>query len=179
MVKWLKINARISLNNNCWFSWHKIRFRIAWLPNYCYFILKSLLGDQRLYSEREDFCEDFISMVFQLMLVIVYYIYMWVVTKLNILSLFAAQATRAAQLHPIVSRWHEGYSDLWRLNFRRLQHQKWSETGLRSRTDPVGDLLCPHAEARLHVRFCHRGHLPQNQIGSRLLNLSRQILRSS
>ena len=42
------------------------------------FSFRKFLGDQRLYSEREDFCEDFISMAFQIMLVIVYYIYTWI-----------------------------------------------------------------------------------------------------
>ena len=56
------------------FLYKKISFRIAWLSSYCYFLLKSFLGDLRLYSEHEKFCEDFISMVFQIMLAIVYYI---------------------------------------------------------------------------------------------------------
>ena len=43
-----------------------------------------------------------------------------------------------------------------------FKHQKWSETGLHYRTDLVQNLLCHNAETRL--RFCHRGHLSQNQI---------------
>ena len=78
------------------FSLHKIRFRIARLPSYCYFILESFLGDYRLYSEREDFCEDFISMVFQIMLVIVYYIYVGGYQASRFVCLFAAQSTQAA-----------------------------------------------------------------------------------
>ena len=42
-----------------------------------------------------------------------------------------------------------------------------SETGLRSRSDPVRNRLCRHAETSL--RLCHRGHLPQNQIGWKAL----------
>ena len=55
------------------------------------------MGDLRLYNEREDFCEDFISMVFQILLVIVYYIYVGGYQATHFVSLFAAQAAQAYQ----------------------------------------------------------------------------------